>query len=108
MTLPNTTTPPLSWREIEQIPGIIPVSALEISPRLESNPVSVYAGRLVEIRWKKTVGLDWFSYKLTTVARVYGETHVLLEKMDGSQGWHALTEIKLIKLHPTEIREVSR
>src|SRR4051812_7351779 len=73
-----TMNPPIrTWREIEQIPGIIPVSALEISSSTGPVAPSQYEGDDVAIRWKKMSGLEWFAYRIIKVARVYGETHLL-------------------------------
>lgn len=95
---------PLTWRSISQIPGLIPVSSLEIRDdkrEADSAERSQIDGRLVSIRWKKQTGLEWHEYLAVKVARVYGETFVLLEKSDESRSWAALRDIALIRTDST-------
>lgn len=96
------THPPRLWREVANIPGYLPVSELEIRADDLPDKESKYEGYFVEIRWKRSVGLDWSPYRLVRVARVYGETHLLLEKSDQSRAWSSLRDVGHVRLLPTK------
>lgn len=96
---------PLTWREIEQIPGLLPIHSLEINEGEDVAKPNTVEGKFVEIRWKRQVGLEWHGYKLIKIARVYGETHILIEKSDESRNWASLRDVSLIKLHAVELRQ---
>jgi hypothetical protein len=105
MSHPNQ--PPRSWREIEQIPGLVPIESLEIKAHQSSDCPSQIDNKQVEIRWKRQAGLDWQSFRAVKVARVYSETLVLLEKRDGTRLWASLRDLSLVRLSDSELRPAS-
>jgi len=97
---------PMSWREIDQIPGLVPLHHVEIQPDQPASQSHLLDNKHIELRWKKQTGLDWHSYLVVSVARVYGETQILLEKPDRSRSWASLRDISLLKLHTCELNKM--
>ncbi len=89
--------PSPAWREVSDIPGLIPFHELEVHAVDDPARRHPLENTTIEIRWRKMVGLEWIAYQLIKVARVYGETHLLLEKKDGSRSWSALSDSRFIR-----------
>lgn len=99
---------PLSWRDIASIPGLIPHDEIKIRDNIdeavfgassEAKSASPHKldGACVAIIWRSQSGLNWHVYRVVKVARVYGETHLLLEMGDESRSWASLSNIRFIR-----------
>lgn len=91
-------TSPRTWREVDQIPGYVSLSDIHIREFEDvDRDRAKLTGQPVAIRWKRSSGLDWFHYTVVTIARVYGETHLLLEKSDGSRQWGSVSDVSMLR-----------
>lgn len=90
--------PATHWREVADIPNLISNADLEIRPnQSDSGQPHRLDGQHVAIRWHKCQTLEWMAYRVVKIARVYGETMVLLEKPDESRAWSQARDIRLIR-----------
>lgn len=105
--LQNKSNEPATWRDIDQIPGIIPLDSIKIDPGLPADfDNHRLNGKYVEIQWKGQVDADWHSYIIISIARVYGETQILIETSDRSRRWVSIRELALLKLHASELNKL--